>query len=183
MAGWQALLGHDTPPRLTLVLGGARSGKSRLAEQLARDACGAELPAYVATAEAWDDEMQDRIARHQADRGTNWHTVEAPIGLPDTLKTLHQPVALVDCLTLWLSNCLLAEHDLEEDSAALLEVLAHRQGITLLVSNEVGLGIVPDTRLGRQFRDAQGTLNQQVAALADCVLLVTAGIPQVLKRP
>ncbi|WP_417519915.1 bifunctional adenosylcobinamide kinase/adenosylcobinamide-phosphate guanylyltransferase [Minwuia sp.] len=183
MTDWQGILGTPTPPRLTLVLGGARSGKSRLAEALTRACDAAATPVYVATAEAWDDEMRDRIAQHRHDRGAHWTTVEAPQALPEAIHTAPDAPLLVDCLTLWLSNRLLAEQDLAADRADLIAALGERRQPAVLVSNEVGFGIVPDNALGRRFRDAQGTLNQQVAAVADCAILVTAGLPLVLKRP
>jgi adenosylcobinamide kinase / adenosylcobinamide-phosphate guanylyltransferase len=165
-------------PPLTLVLGGARSGKSRYAEQLIT-----RLPApwtYIATAEAWDDEMRERIAEHRARRVEGWHTVDAPRDLAAALVRAKGPV-LVDCLTLWLSNTMLAEGDVPAASAELVAVFAAAPGPVVAVSNEVGLGIVPDTPLGRRFRDAQGRLNQNVAAIADHVVLLAAGLPLVLK--
>lgn len=167
------------PPRLTLVLGGARSGKSRHAEALVRSSAPPWI--YVATAEALDDEMRERIARHQSERGDRWQTLEAPLALAETLASLQEGTVLVDCLTLWLSNVLLAERDIDAESDRLLAALAAAPGQIVVVSNEVGLGIVPDTPLGRRFRDAQGRLNQRVAQLADHVVLLTAGIPLTLK--
>jgi adenosylcobinamide kinase/adenosylcobinamide-phosphate guanylyltransferase len=181
---WVELLGAATPPRLTLVLGGARSGKSRLAEKLTRAALTDQLiPTYIATAQAWDDEMRARIAQHQHDRGMDWTTIEAPHDMPEAIRSSDDAPLLVDCLTLWLSNRMLAEADLDADRTALLEALASRPASTLLVSNEVGFGIVPETPLGRRFRDAQGILNQKIAAAADCVILTAAGLPLVMKRP
>ena len=166
-------------PHLTLVLGGARSGKSSHAEELVRRAPPPWT--YIATAEALDDEMRRRIAMHRSGRGGDWHTLEAPLALTETLASLDSGAVLVDCLTLWLSNVLLAEHDIEAECERLLVALAAAPGPLVVVSNEVGLGIVPDTPLGRTFRDAQGRLNQQVAQLADRVVLLTAGIPLKLK--
>ena len=168
---------------LTLVLGGARSGKSRLAEALTRHWCGSAVPTYVATAEALDEEMQARIAQHQADRGDHWRTVEAPMSLPATLMRARAEPVLVDCLTLWLSNLMVAERPVEGASDALITALQERQAPTVLVANEVGLGIVPDSALGRRFRDAAGKLNQSVAAMADAVIFTAAGLPLVLKGP
>ncbi len=167
-------------PRLSLVLGGARSGKSRLAERLAT---GSARPRrYIATAEAWDDEMRDRIARHRADRGDAWETVEAPLDLASALGAAGQgEVVLIDCATLWLTNHLLAEHDLAVETASLLAALAACPAPVIMVSNEVGWGIVPDNALARAFRDAQGRLNQHMAAQADLVVGVMAGLPMVLK--
>ncbi len=163
---------------LTLVLGGARSGKSRRAEALV-----AALPppwTYVATAEAFDDEMRARIAEHRVRREGDWRTLDAPRDLPRALAAAEGPV-LLDCLTLWLSNAMLAEADLAAETAALLAALRARTAPTVAVSNEVGSGIVPATSLGRRFRDAQGRLNQEVAAMADRVELVVAGLPLRLK--
>ncbi len=160
------------------VIGGARSGKSRHAEGLAR-ATGLPL-VYIATAEAFDAEMAARIADHRTDRGAGWTTIEAPHDLAGALAAVPGGAAvLVDCLTLWLSNLMLA--DRMEEVATLLPALAVRRGPVVLVSNEVGLGIVPDTPLGRAFRDAQGRLNQAVAAVADRVVFMAAGLPLVLK--
>jgi adenosylcobinamide kinase/adenosylcobinamide-phosphate guanylyltransferase len=138
---------------------------------------------YVATAEAHDDEMRARIAEHQRRRPNNWQTIEVPLALPATLGRLGGGAApvLIDCLTLWLSNVLLAGRNIGEESEQLLQALAATTAPVVAVSNEVGLGIVPDTPLGRAFRDAQGALNQRVAAAADRVVLMTAGIPLILK--
>jgi adenosylcobinamide kinase / adenosylcobinamide-phosphate guanylyltransferase len=158
-------------------LGGARSGKSRLAQARA-EATPGEL-VYVATAEALDAEMTERIARHRAERGPRWRTVEAPRDLPDVIRRECAPgrVVLVDCLTLWLSNVMLSGQDVAGASRELLAAMAGQGGGTLLlVSNEVGMGIVPETALGRRFRDEAGRLNQAVAAAADEVLLVAAGL-------
>lgn len=167
-------------PRLSLVIGGARSGKSRLAEALVMNS-GAPRR-YIATAQAWDDEMRDRIAAHRGDRGAAWETVEAPLDLCTALGEARKDEAvLVDCATLWLTNHMLAEHDLSAESTALLAALASCPAPVVVVSNEVGWGIVPDNALARRFRDAQGRLNQQIAAQADLVLGVMAGLPIVLK--
>jgi adenosylcobinamide kinase/adenosylcobinamide-phosphate guanylyltransferase len=169
-----------TIARLTLVLGGARSGKSRYAESLIT-----ALPPpwiYIATAEAGDAEMAERIALHRERRGTDWHTVEAPHDLPAALTGVDgsAPV-LVDCLTLWLSNRMLKGVDLEAEAARLEAALDNRRGPVVLVSNEVGFGIVPDNELARRFRDLQGRLNQRMAARADCVVLMVAGLPLMVK--
>jgi len=165
---------------LTFLLGGARSGKSTHAEKLVT-----ALPApwtYIATAQAWDDEMTERIALHRARRGEGWSTLDAPLDLVGALRAVPdgQPV-LVDCLTLWLSNHMLSEHDIDALSSELEDVLAAPRGPWFAVSNEVGLGIVPDNPLGRRFRDAQGRLNQRVAAAADNVRFIVAGIPMQVK--
>lgn len=163
---------------LHFVLGGARSGKSRQAESLfaAEPAC-----VYIATAQAFDDEMRARIAEHQERRDARWTTFNAPFDLVGALKDAGDRPALVDCLTLWLTNWMLAEFDYEAAGERLVEYLKTRAAMTVLVSNEVGLGIVPDTPLGRRFRDAQGRLNQKVAAAAGRVVFVAAGLPLVIK--
>ena len=167
--------------RLTLVLGGARSGKSRYAEGLIT----AQVPpwVYVATAQAGDDEMAERIAAHRARRNAGWQTVEAPHDLADAIDRAPRPACLlVDCITLWLSNRMLADADLDREIERLEDALARRAGVTVLVSNEVGYGIVPDNALARRFRDLQGRLNQRLAARADRVVLVVAGLPLVVKE-
>ena len=167
---------------VTLVLGGARSGKSRYAEWL----IGTYPPPwiYVATAEAKDEEMAERIAAHRARRGADWQTVEAPHTLIEALTAAPEGSAvLVDCLTLWLSNLMERGSDIEAQIAALKETLSKRTGPTVLVSNEVGLGIVPDNALARRFRDLQGTLNQDLAAQATRVVMMVAGVPVPVKSP
>jgi adenosylcobinamide kinase/adenosylcobinamide-phosphate guanylyltransferase len=169
-------------PRLTLVLGGARSGKSRHAEALALAA--SRSPTYIATAEAWDDEMHARIAEHRRRRdGQGWTTVEAPQDLAGALDrhATDGAVVLVDCLTLWLTNLIIAEHDVPAACDGLLRTLEGLPGRTVLVSNEVGLGIVPDNRMARDFRDHAGRLHQAVAARADRVLFMVAGLPMTVK--
>jgi adenosylcobinamide kinase/adenosylcobinamide-phosphate guanylyltransferase len=165
---------------ITLVIGGARSGKSRYAENLGR---GQKL--YLATAQAFDDEMRSRIATHQARRGDDWTTIDVPVELPTTLANYDRAgsFVLVDCLTLWLSNLMLAEAKWEIELEELIAVLGQAKGHIVLVSNEVGLGIVPDNKLARDFRDAQGFINQTVAEIADHVVLMAAGLPLVLKGP
>ena len=166
----------------TLVLGGARSGKSRHAQLLAEHA-GPAPWTYIATAEAGDAEMEQRIAAHRRDRGPDWRTVEAPHDLAAALTAAAAPdrVVLVDCLTLWLSNRLLADADLAEESAALAAAFAVAPGTVICVANEVGLGIVPDNALARRFRDAAGRLNQMLAVRAGRVLFMAAGLPLALK--
>jgi adenosylcobinamide kinase / adenosylcobinamide-phosphate guanylyltransferase len=163
---------------VTLVLGGARSGKSRFAERLA---IGEKH--YIATAQAFDEEMRDRIAKHKAQRGAGWTTHEEQFGLARKLADVDGAgrFVLVDCLTLWLSNLVLAERDWEGPAHALAQILPRMKAEIILVSNEVGLSIVPDSALGRQFRDAQGILNQRVAAVADTVVFMAAGLPLALK--
>ncbi|MDP3195589.1 bifunctional adenosylcobinamide kinase/adenosylcobinamide-phosphate guanylyltransferase [Tabrizicola sp.] len=167
-------------PPLTLVIGGARSGKSAFAERLIT-ATGRPRR-YIATAEAWDDEMRDRIARHRQDRGPVWTTVEAPLDLPAALAQARSDEAvLVDCATLWLTNHLLADHDLSAEVRNFLVGLAACTAPVVIVSNETGWGIVPENALARRFRDEQGRLNQRLAAEADLVVTVIAGLPLVLK--
>jgi adenosylcobinamide kinase/adenosylcobinamide-phosphate guanylyltransferase len=163
---------------LTLVLGGARSGKSRHAEGLVT-----ALPppwTYVATAQALDDEMAARIATHRARRDPRWHTIEAPRDIAAAIDAAGGPV-LVDCLTLWLSNSMLAGADIDSEMERLIQNLARAAHPVVLVANEVGFGIVPDNALARDFRDAAGRLNQAMAARADRVVLMVAGIPMQVK--
>lgn len=166
---------------LVLVLGGARSGKSRFAEDEIVRRPGPW--AYIATAEPRDAEMEARIALHRARRGAGWQTHEAPLDLAGCLATLppDQPV-LVDCLTLWLTNHLLAEHDLDAEAARLEAALIARPGLSVCVANEVGFGIVPDNALARRFRDAAGLTNQRLARAARKVVLVVAGVPLTVKE-
>lgn len=167
-------------PKMTLVLGGANSGKSDFAESLVIGAGGA--PVYIATAQAFDAEMAEKIARHKIARGSNWRTIEEPLDIARALATVRlDEVVLIDCLTLWLSNHLLLEGDLAENEDGLLAALASSAAPVVLVSNEVGQGIVPDNALSRRFRQAQGRLNRNVAARADLVVMLTAGLPMVLK--
>jgi len=167
-------------PPLTLILGGARSGKSACAERLLTS-----VPApwaYIATAEAFDDEMRERISVHKKRRGEGWIAYETPLDLAATLAndTRSQP-CLVDCLTLWLSNMMLAGRNIPNETEALIAALSKRAAPCIMVSNEVGLGIVPDNALARAFRDEAGRLNQRIAATAERVLFVAAGLPITLK--
>jgi adenosylcobinamide kinase / adenosylcobinamide-phosphate guanylyltransferase len=167
-----------TLPKLSLIIGGARSGKSRLAERLV---AGSGLPqTYIATAQAFDAEMRARIDAHLADRGEGWTTVEAPLDVAGAVSVA-AGVVLLDCATLWLSNHLLAEADIEAEVAGLLAALAVCGAPVVVVSNEVGWSIVPDNALARAFRDHQGRLNQRLAAEAELVVAVMAGLPLVLK--
>lgn len=168
-------------PAATLVLGGARSGKSRHAEALAERQPGACL--YIATGQAWDAEMADRIAHHQAQRGPRWRTIEAPLDLVGALGQTAGPgrAVLVDCLTLWLSNLMHADRDIAAETDRLVRWLAAPPGPVVLVSNEVGLGIVPDNALARAFRDHAGRLHQAVAAAVPSVVFIAAGLPLTLK--
>jgi adenosylcobinamide kinase / adenosylcobinamide-phosphate guanylyltransferase len=167
-------------PPLTLVLGGARSGKSAYAERLLTSLPGPW--AYVATAEAHDDEMRQRIAHHKARRASGWTDHETPLELADTLsnRTAELPT-LVDCLTLWVSNLMHASRSVADAGDDLIAAVKKRYAPCVLVSNEVGLGIVPDNALARAFRDEAGRLNQKIAAAADSVVFVAAGLPLTLK--
>ena len=167
--------------RSLLVLGGARSGKSAYAQGLA-EACGPER-LYLATAGAGDEEMAARIARHRADRGRGWATLEEPLEVARALGAEARPgrVVVVDCLTLWLSNVMLAGRDPGQAVAGLIRAIEGLAGPAILVSNEVGLGIVPEHRLGREFRDWQGRANREIAAACDAAVFIAAGLPLQLK--
>jgi adenosylcobinamide kinase/adenosylcobinamide-phosphate guanylyltransferase len=169
---------------IILITGGARSGKSRYAEQRVLEMGG--RPLYVGTAEAKDEEMAQRIAAHRKRRGTQWHTIEEPLELAEALLAQRGETdcALVDCLTLWISN-LLIRHDDQYASkkvAEMIEKLPRLDFHLVFVTNEVGLGIVPDNPLARKFRDLAGWTNQQMAQAANEVILMVAGIPMILKR-
>jgi adenosylcobinamide kinase/adenosylcobinamide-phosphate guanylyltransferase len=177
---WFTLKVYKMLPKLTLVLGGAASGKSVWAENLL---LSSDLRlAYIATARALDDETKFRIEAHKARRSDAWLNLEADLDLAPALSAL-QPgqAALVDCATMWLTNQLMDENELASAQTTLLEVLSASPAPVVIVSNEVGHGIVPDNALARQFREAQGRLNIALAAQADLVVSVTAGLPQVLK--
>jgi adenosylcobinamide kinase/adenosylcobinamide-phosphate guanylyltransferase len=166
--------------RLTLVLGGARSGKSRYA----LDLITASPPpwTFIATAQAGDDEMRARIEAHRRERGDGWTTIEAPLDL--AIAVAEAPGSaplLIDCLTLWLSNLMLGDHNVDAGTAAFEQALGAREAATIAVANEVGLGIVPETPLGRAFRDRAGALNQRLAAKANRVVLMVAGLPVTVK--
>jgi adenosylcobinamide kinase/adenosylcobinamide-phosphate guanylyltransferase len=168
----------------TLVLGGARSGKTSYAQDagLAAASSAGVRPVMIVTAEAWDDEMKARIDRHIADRGDVWTTVEAPLHLAEALSVLQAgDVAVVDCLTLWLTNQMMAERDLAVAFDELEAAVAACPASLWLVSNEVGGGITPDNALARRFRDEAGFLHQRLAKVAASVILVTAGLPLKLK--
>ena len=177
----------NTPPpppiecRSMLVLGGSRSGKSRYALTLAEAASHERL--YLATGSAGDEEMAARIARHKAERGEGWTTMEEPLALGAALHAQARAgrALLVDCLTFWLANAMLEGLDLATETKRLCEAIALLNGPVIFVSNEVGAGLVPQTKLGREFRDWQGRLNQDVARACDCVVLVAAGLPTLLK--
>jgi adenosylcobinamide kinase/adenosylcobinamide-phosphate guanylyltransferase len=165
----------------TFILGGARSGKSRRALQLAESLNTQR--AFIATAEPLDDEMKARILRHKSERNLGWDTIEAPLKLVEALSRDDVPdkVCVVDCLTLWLSNLMHHDRDVDLETERLCAHLNEHTGSIILVSNEVGLGLVPETPLGRAFRDAQGRLNQRVADVCDTVEFVAAGLPIKLK--
>ncbi|NOD64184.1 bifunctional adenosylcobinamide kinase/adenosylcobinamide-phosphate guanylyltransferase [Ruegeria sp. HKCCD9179] len=165
---------------LTLVLGGAASGKSAFAEELIVST--GKSRSYLATSQVFDDEMRQKVKRHLTQRGDGWTTFEEPLDLGPLLARLpHDQICLIDCATMWLSNHLLAESDLEVAQTNLLDALNDCPAQVVIVSNEVGHGIVPDNALARQFREAQGRLNIALAAQADLVVQVTAGLPSVLK--
>ncbi len=169
------------PDHMTVVTGGARSGKSRFAEGLLRESGGPRF--YIATAEGRDDEMRARIATHRADRAAGgWQTIEAPLDLAGALVKMPAGAAvLVDCATLWLTNVMLAGRDPGVEAGHLLAALAQCPAQVVIVTNEVGWSIVPENALARQFRDEQGRLNQRLAAQAERVAVVVAGLPLWLK--
>jgi adenosylcobinamide kinase/adenosylcobinamide-phosphate guanylyltransferase len=167
-------------PKLTLVLGGAASGKSVFAESLVQDAGLRQI--YVATSQVYDEEMAQKVMQHRDQRGDNWTTIEEPIAVADALNVATKDaVVLIDCATLWLTNLILGDHDVAQQTGALLDAIDACPAPIVIVSNEVGQGIVPDNALSRQFRNAQGKLNQDIAAKADLVVAVMAGLPMVLK--
>ncbi len=163
---------------ITLVLGGARSGKSQYAEKLIEKKGGGF---YLATSRVWDAEMAERVQIHQQRRNELWQTIEEPVHIHDLIVQAEQPM-LVDCLTLWLSNLMEEEADIEAETQRLCTALKAAQSDIVLVSNEVGLGIVPDNALARKFRDHAGRLNQAVAQTADRVLFMAAGLPLTMKE-
>ena len=169
--------------RITLVLGGTRSGKSSYARRIVEDSC--RRPLYIATAEALDDEMAERIVRHRADRGPAWRCIEEPLNIARVLGELPRGTdgILLDCITLWLSNVLVKEGGTAfgKRKDELMGAIRHMKINVVIVSNEVGMGLVPDNRLGREFRDYAGWLNQDLAKIADNVMFVAAGIPLLFK--
>lgn len=167
-------------PKLSLILGGASSGKSAFAETLVMAASQPRI--YIATAQTFDDEMRQKVQKHLVQRGPDWRTIEAPLDTADVLIGLPaEAVVLLDCATMWLSNQMLAETDLATEQAKLLDTLNACPAHVVVVSNEVGLDVVPENALARRFRDAQGALNQALAKQADLAVLVVAGLPMVLK--
>ncbi|WP_420865721.1 bifunctional adenosylcobinamide kinase/adenosylcobinamide-phosphate guanylyltransferase [Ruegeria profundi] len=172
--------GYAVYPDLTFVLGGAASGKSSYAEQLV--VSSGKKRSYIATSQVFDDEMRNKVQRHIAQRGGSWTTIEAPFDLAPALSDLTaNDICLIDCGTMWLTNHLLAENDLEQAQTKLLHDLRACHAPVVIVSNEVGYGIVPDNAMARRFREAQGRLNIALAAQADLVVQVTVGLPLVLK--
>lgn len=164
---------------VSLVLGGARSGKSRFAESLLAAHEGRRI--YLATAEPGDGEMQARIEDHRRRRGEGWRTMEAPLDVAQVIAGAGEMAVLLDCLTLWLANLMAADRDVAEATGELQHALGRARAPVVLVSNEVGLGIVPDNALAREFRDEAGRLNQAMAAFADRVVFLAAGLPLTLK--
>lgn len=169
--------------KVTFVIGGARSGKSSFALKEASKCSGQK--AYIATAQALDDEMKERIERHKRERGDEWNTFEEPLKIAGLIPDLagKYKVVLLDCLTIWLSNSMMTDADVKNEIEELINTLriTHYASRLFIVSNEVGMGIVPENKLARQFRDLAGMLNQKVAEIADEVYLVTAGIPIKIK--
>lgn len=169
------------PPGGVLVLGGARSGKSAFAERLVVET--GLVRHYVATGRAWDEEMRERISHHRAARGDGWHTHEEPLALVEQLDALDQPanVILVDCLTLWVTNLMMEDRPIAEEFGRLAAHISGARAKIVFVSNEVGLGIVPENRMAREFRDHAGRLHQSIAAVAAEVYFVAAGLPLRMK--
>ena len=167
----------------TLILGGARSGKSRYALALGRQSVAVGERVFVATAVRSDDEMSARIDKHRADRGSEWRTVEEPVELAQVIseQCVADSVVVVDCLTQWLNNLMLHERDVSAELDALVDSIEGATGELIIVSNELGLGLVPDTPLGRSYRDWHGTMNQRIAAICDRVVLMVAGLPLTVK--
>ncbi|HSX75861.1 MAG TPA: bifunctional adenosylcobinamide kinase/adenosylcobinamide-phosphate guanylyltransferase [Shinella sp.] len=171
----------STSPGAALVLGGARSGKSAFAERLVAETGLSRH--YIATGRAFDDEMRARISKHREDRGEGWQTHEEPLALAARIRDVARAdrAVLVDCLTLWVTNLMLEERDIAAECSGLVEALRQAPGRIVLVSNEVGLGIVPENRMARAFRDHAGRVHQQVAALVPEVYFIAAGLPLKMK--
>ncbi|WP_342455915.1 bifunctional adenosylcobinamide kinase/adenosylcobinamide-phosphate guanylyltransferase [Phaeobacter gallaeciensis] len=171
---------EDVSAAVTFILGGAASGKSAFAESLCFSS--GKPKAYWATSQIFDDEMREKVAKHLAQRGADWTTHEEPFDAAKALGALVEgQICLIDCATMWLTNHLLADHDLEAETETLLQAIDACRAEIVIVSNETGLGIVPETALARRFREAQGRLNIAIAARAQTVVQVTAGLPLVLK--
>lgn len=165
-------------------MGGASSGKSAYAERYCLAVCS--RPVYIATSQAWDEEMRQRIARHKARRGPQWTTIEEPLSLEEAILEADKPdgTVLVDCLTLWVTNLMVSDADdqtISDRFAALAELLPRLQGRVVMVGNEVGMGIVPENAMARRFRDLAGNLQQQLAQTCDNAILIAAGLPLALK--
>jgi adenosylcobinamide kinase/adenosylcobinamide-phosphate guanylyltransferase len=171
----------QTSPGAVLVLGGARSGKSAFAERLVGETGLSRH--YIATGRAWDEEMRQRIAKHREDRGEGWQTHEEPLALAARITDVARAdrAVLVDCLTLWVTNLMLEERDIAAEFSGLAQAIRQAPGRLVFVSNEVGLGIVPENRMAREFRDHAGRLHQEVAALVPEVYFVAAGLPLKMK--
>ena len=164
----------------TLILGGAASGKSAYAENIVRKSKKSKI--YIATSQAWDDEMRQKIIDHQKQRGPNWRTIEEPVDMPSALaSTTEDDIVLIDCATMWLTNIMLGDYDLDKLTNGFMNAIFNCPAPVVIVSNETGLGIVPDNKLARDFRNKQGHLNQRLAALAEVVVFVAAGLPMVMK--
>lgn len=176
---------YKLKPGVTFVLGGARSGKSNFAEMLVKNS--GLKPVYLATARGSDEEMRERIEVHRERRdnspGSEWDTVEEPLAVGDALRncTFDGRAVLVDCLTLWVSNLMVAEANVERETDSLIQILDELAAPVVFVSNEVGLGIVPDNAMAREFRDLAGMVHQKIAAKANNVYFVAAGLPLVMK--
>jgi len=173
-------MSQENLPKLTMVLGTAASGKSKIAEKMIFNS---GLPRiYIATSQVWDDETKSKIEAHKIQRGPDWQTIEEPLNIAHVLKNCPGDHAvLIDCATLWLTNHLLDEADIDAQSKLLFDAIQQQSNPVAIVTNEVGAGIVPESKLGRQFRNIQGRFNQQLAEQADLVVNVIAGLPQVLK--
>jgi adenosylcobinamide kinase / adenosylcobinamide-phosphate guanylyltransferase len=176
--------GRNKLKKITLVIGGCKSGKSRLALRLAEKLSARRI--FIATCVPFDEELKERVARHKEERDGTWTTVDVPIHLPEAISGHDgkKTVLLVDCLTLWINNLLMASEDqryIDDAVDKLIEALSAARCPVIMVANEVGAGIVPENRLARLFRDAAGVANQRIAALADEVIYLVAGIPMTIK--
>ena len=171
---------HPRLQKLTLVLGGAASGKSKYAESIIRQS--GKNPVYLATSQPFDDEMQAKVTAHRQQRGDGWDTIEEPINISKVLDSVNETQAvLIDCATLWLGNLMHYDHDTDAAFDDLVAACRRCAAPVVIVSNELGMGLVPETSMGRKFRNLHGKMNQQIAAAADTVLFVAAGLPMTLK--